>query len=449
MPNSTDTPHPYQPLRQRLAIAAAMGLLAAVSTAPAADTAGTGSIVTIEPTSDGGWRMSRNGRPFVAHGVGGTEAIDVLAACGGNALRTWDAASALAGTAGRPLLDRAHESGIAVTVGLWLGHERHGFRYDDPTMVEKQRAAVNADVQRLKAHPALLCWGLGNEMEGPTGRGDSAAVWREVGHLARAIKAIDPAHPVMTVVANVNPDKIRAIREHAADIDILGVNAYAGAAGIGDSLRQMGWKRPYCITEYGLPGPWEVEHTPWKAPLEPSSRRKAALYNVTTRDILSDRRQCLGAYAFLWGSKQEATATWFGMLLPTGEKTITADAVAEAWTGRWPANRAPVLGAIDVPLAGKRIGAATVTKVRVAYRDPEGDPLDYSWEVRAESVDRREGGDAEQTPRLVEGCVSGDTPDGAATITAPRDPGPYRLFVTVRDGKGSGCSDNWPFFVEP
>ena len=449
MPSSTDTMRIQSVRRHQAAALVAVTILLTWAGHTRADEPSTPGAVIVRETSDGGWQLIRNGRPFVARGVGGTAAIDLLARCGGNAIRTWDAASSLAEVNGKTLLDRAHAHGVAVTVGLWLGHERHGFRYDDPAMVEKQRAAIVAAVQRLKGHPALLCWGLGNEMEGPTGRGDSETLWREVGKLVRLVKELDPDHPVMTVVANVNPDKLRAIREHAPAVDILGVNAYAGAAGIGDALRRLGWKRPYCVTEYGPPGRWEVEQTPWNAPLEPSSRRKAALYNVTTRDILADRRQCLGAYAFLWGSKQEATATWFGMLLPAGEKTIAVDAVAEAWTGRWPTNRAPVLGDTDVPLAGRRVAAATTIRVSAAYRDPDGDPLAYAWEVRTESADRGIGGDAESVPRRIDGCVLEAGSDGSATVVVPKESGPYRLFVTVRDGKGSGCTDNWPFFVDP
>jgi len=148
---------------------------------------------------------------------------------------------------------------------------------------------------------------------------------------------------------------------------------------------------PYCITEYGPPGPLEAEQTSGKAPVELTSSHKAEVDNVTTSDILADTRQCLGAYAFLWGSKQEATASWFGMLLPTGEKTITVDAVAHAWTGRWPANRAPMPGKTDVPLAGRRVAGGTAFVVAAAYRDPDGDPLQYAWEVRRESSDRKEG----------------------------------------------------------
>jgi len=408
-----------------------------------------GSVVRIEGTVETGFTLIRDGRPFVIHGVGGTARLDVLAACGGNTVRTWDAATALATVDGRTLLEQAHDTGIAVTVGLWLEHERHGFRYDDATRVAAQRARVEDAVRKLKHFPALLSWGLGNEMEGPTGKGDSEAIWKEVEHLAQRIHAIDPNHPVMTVVANVNPDKVRAIQKHAPSIDILGVNAYAGAAGVGGALRRLGWTKPYCITEYGLPGPWEVDQTDWQAPIEPTSRRKAGFYNVATADILADTKQCLGAYAFLWGSKQEATASWFGMLLPSGEKTIAADAMAEAWTGSWPTNRAPILGDTRVPLANRRVKPAETFDVAAPYRDPEGDALRYHWEVRCESTDRREGGDAERVPEEVPKCVVRADDSGNATIRVPSALGAYRLFVTVRDGKGSGCIDNWPFFVQP
>ena len=399
--------------------------------------------VAIEGDAETGFRLLRGGSPFVIRGVGGTTGLDILAACGGNSIRTWDADSAAG------LLDAAKAAGITVTVGLWLGHERHGFDYGDPDQLESQRRDVAAAVKRLKDHPAVLAWGLGNEMEGPGGPGDSEPIWREVDHLARLVKHIDPHHPVMTVVANVSPGKLAAIRRHAPSIDILGVNAYADAGQIGDKLRAAAWDKPYCITEFGLPGPWESPQTEWNAPLEPSSREKAGLTFVAWQRIMEDRGRCLGSYAFLWGAKQEATASWFGILLPTGEKTPRADALARAWTGRWPADRAPVLEAVEMPITGRHLQPGEVVEVRAVYRDPEGRPLDYHWEVREESSDRREGGDAERPPDQVAGAVRASDPAGRATLTVPRRPGGYRLFVTVLDGNGSGSTDNWPFHVDP
>ena len=52
-------------------------------------------------------------------GVGGTSHIELLASCGGNAIRTWDAASAEKKADGK-FLDHAYDKNIFVTVGLCL-----------------------------------------------------------------------------------------------------------------------------------------------------------------------------------------------------------------------------------------------------------------------------------------------------------------------------------------
>jgi hypothetical protein len=408
-----------------------------------------GSVVTIEGDHERGYTLLRNGRKFVIRGASGDQRLDVLAACGGNCLRTWGVDAVAMREGKETLLDIAHKQGITVTQGIWLGHERHGFDYGNTEQIAQQRRDVEEAVNRFKDHPALLTWGLGNEMEDPTGVGANPAIWKEINLLATRIKAIDPCHPVMTVVANVNPDKIRAIQQHAPDIDILGVNAYIGAAGVGKRLHEFGWTKPYCITEYGLPGPWEVEYTDWKAPIEPSSRAKAGQTFVAQNTIMEDTKQCLGSYVFLWGHKQEATGSWFSMFLPSGEKTPRVDALAKAWSGDWPANRAPILKSADVPCDNRRVKAGQTVSLRVTYEDPEGDALEYGWEVVHESTDRRVGGDEEHRPEVVAGAVATSAAPGQAELLTPKTAGPYRLFVIVKDGKGSACVDNWPFFVSP
>jgi hypothetical protein len=86
--------------------------------------------------------------------------------------------------------------------------------------------------------------------------------------------------------------------------------------------------------------------------------------------------------------------------------------------------------------------------VRVDYRDPEEQKLRYHWEVRKESTDRRSGGDAERPPDAIPDAVKADGDSGATVVTTPDEPGAYRLFVTVLDGHGSGCTENWPFHVD-
>ena len=415
-----------------------------------------GSQVAIRGSTEAGYQIHVNNEHFVIRGVGGTSHIELLSSCGGNAIRTWDAASAEKKVDGKSLLDRARDKNIFVTVGLWLGHERHGFRYDDSKLIKRQRDEVVKAIKRLKDHPALLCWGLGNEMEGPGDKGDSVRIWKEVNILAGLVKKHDPYHPVMTVVANVNAAKLAAIKKYAPLIDILGVNVYSGAAAMDKTLQDLGWQKPYCLSEYGPPGPWEVGSTTWEAPIEPSSRSKASIYFAATSSILDatskdskqiGKKYCLGGYAFLWGHKQETTATWFGMLLPTGEKTLVVDAMTKAWTGSWPQNRAPVLQRNRIEFAGKRVNPSETLEACVEYRDPDGDHLSYEWEIVKESSDRKIGGDVEKRPDVVEGRVTEGAESDQIRFQAPQETGGYRLFVTVRDGQGSGCSENWPFFV--
>jgi hypothetical protein len=334
---------------------------------------------------------------------------------------------------------------LLVPLFVVLGMRGGAFTASEAGAIAGQRQMVENAVLAYRDHPAVLSWGLGNEMEGV---GDNPVIWREVNQLARRIKELDPHHPVMTVVANVSPAKLAAIKEHAPDIDILGINAYAGVADMANRLRAENWTKPYCITEFGLPGPWESPHTSWKAPIEPTSREKTESTSTAQAAITADPR-CLGSYAFLWGQKQEATASWFGMFLPTGEKTGRVDAISRAWTGRWPANRAPELDEVEVPFRTAELPPGRSVVAIARYRDPEGDPLSYQWEVREESSDRRQGGDAERKPAAVPGAIVAADADGRVEIRTPAAPGGYRLFVTVTDGKGSGAVDNWPFRVVP
>ncbi len=419
----------------------------ASAVAPAAGARG--RVVEITGDAERGYALLRNGKPFVIKGVGGEKFLDVLSSVGGNAIRTWGADAPDKIVNGKRMIDWAHENGIAVTIGIWLGHERHGFSYTSPQQIKEQRERVREAVLRFRDHPATLIWGLGNEMEGPTGPGTNPDIWKEINVLAKLIKELDPNHPVMPVLANVSEAKVAAIRQYAPDIDILGVNAYAGAGGVGRALVRAGWTKPYTICEFGLPGPWEVDHTSWNAPIEPGSRQKAAMYYTTYNSIMEDTRQCLGSYAFLWGNKQEATASWFGMFLPGGEKLGTVDAMGRAWSGEWPTNRAPVLGEVSVPFAQKIVKPGQALNVRATYRDPDGDRLTYHWDVFAESTDRRTGGEDEAKPEAVPDAITHSDEAGAATLRVPDKPGAYRLFVTVKDGHGSGAIDNWPFLVTP
>lgn len=397
---------------------------------------------------DGGFQLLFNGQPYFINGAGGSQNLVELAKLGGNSIRTWGLESLDQMVDGKPLLDRAHELGLTVTVGIWIKHERHGFNYSDPAACQAQRDYVLAGVKKYKNHPALLMWGLGNEMEGPTSDGSNVSVWKELDVLARMVKAEDPNHLVMTVIAGAGSVKVGTLMKNYPTIDVLGVNSYGGASGVGNALKAVGWNKPFVLTEFGPLGHWEVAKTSWGAPIEPSSREKAATYFATQTKVLEDGKgSCIGSYVFLWGHKQEVTSTWYGMFLKSGEKLPTVDAIAKAWTGKWPENRCPKVMTFDCAFRESKVAPETEVDATATVKDPDGDSVAYNWSVFSETKEISVGGDAEAEPPSVPDCiVSQDA--GKARIRAPKKPGAYRLFLVVKDGKGGASSENIPFFVK-
>jgi hypothetical protein len=394
------------------------------------------------------FQLMVNGKPFFIHGVGGTKRLSELHDLGGNSIRTWGIESLDDKVDGKPLMDRAQELDLMVTAGIWVQHQRRGFDYDDAIAIANQRDAVRAAVRKWKDSPALLMWGLGNEMEGPTSDGSDVRVWKELNVLAGIVKEEDPNHPVMTVIAGYGGVRVKNLLAYCPNIDVMGVNAYGSASGAGSAVVQQGWNRPFVLTEFGPTGQWEVPKTAWGAPIEATANAKAASYYATQQLVTGDSKDiCLGTYAFLWGDKQEATATWYGMFLKTGERLPQADAMSLAWTGNWPANRCPKLKSITTSVTEKTVAPAISADATADAIDPGQAPLQYEWSVIEESTANGVGGDAEAVPASHPECITG-TPDKSLSFTTPSKPGAYRLFLTIRNGKGGATTANVPFLVQ-
>lgn len=391
---------------------------------------------------NGAFTLLRDGKPFFIRGAGGTDELPLLKQLGGNSIRTWGADHLQAD------LDKAEAQGLCVCAGIWLGQERQGFRYDDPKAVADQLENARKVVRKFRGHPALLMWGLGNEMEGD---GDNPAIWKAIEDIAKMVKLEDPNHPTLTVLAEIGGRKIPNLNTYCPDIDILGINSYGGLRSLPRRLKEAGWKRPYVVTEFGPLGQWEGGYTPWKAPIEMTSTEKANwLLSGYLLSIEDQKNWCLGSYVFLWGHKQEVTHTWYSMLLPFEnglERLDTADAVSYGWTGKWPANRAPSILTLETNATNREVAPGAVLTAAVAAQDPDGDPLRIVWEVRSETNDRKVGGDAENVPQAHPECIV-EAKGRRVTFKAPTAPGPYRLFVVIHDGKGGAAAANVCFLVK-
>lgn len=405
-------------------------------------------VVQIRKT-DAGYRMLRNGEPYYIKGVGGRDRLEDLVAAGGNSIRTWHISNL------RPTLDRAHRLGLTVTVGIWLSHERHGFDYSNETEVAKEIEKVRRAVLAYKDHPAVLMWGIGNEMEE---EGNNPKVWKTVNAIAKMIKEIDPNHPTMTVIAGVWNNKIRKLNQYCPDIDVVGVNIYGDLSSLPEAMKTQSLNRPYVVTEFGPFGWWQSEKTSWGAEIEPTSTQKAETYLSGYRvAVTQESSWCLGAYAFLWGHKQEHTSTWFGMFLPSGERTGAVDAMTFVWTGRWPANRSPEISSLKIGKVTKKTPAnasgehvfppGSRVECHVKAEDPDADALTMLWELRAESTDKKTGGDKEKIPPAYPEAIISTT-DNTLVLQTPKTKGAYRIFIYVLDGKGNAATANVPILVK-
>ena len=386
------------------------------------------------------WQLQVNGQPFPIRGAGGDASKELLKQIGGNSFRTWGIGDDTQAT-----LDEAQRLGLKVTLGIWLGHERHGFNYNDLDAVDKQFEQAKAAVLKYKDHPALLMWGVGNEMEG---EGNNLAIWAAVQQIAAMIKELDPNHPTMTVTADIGSNKAKAIHRLCPAIDVVGINSYGGGPSIPQRYREQTQglaAKPYVITEFGPLGVWEVGRNEWGAVEEMTSTDKAKWYRDTATAVQNDKELGLGYYAFAWGSKQEATATWYGMILPDGSRTESVHVMAELW-GKPLANQPPQIASLKA--TPDQVKPGGMVRARLDVSDPEGDSLQIQWLLADETGNYNTGGDHQEAPPTYPDAVAvGDDPT-EAVVTMPQGGGGYRLFAFVRDGNQNAATANIPLLIE-
>ena len=395
------------------------------------------------------YQLLVNGEPFYIKGAGlEFGSIESLAVHGGNAFRTWRVDNGV--MSGREVLDKAHELGLMVCMGLDLGRERRGFDYDDVAAVQQQFDSVKRDVIALKDHPALLMWGIGNELNLHY---SNHKVWDAVNDIAAMIHQEDPNHPTTTMLAGAEANDIRQFTQRCPEVDLLSLQLYGKIELIEQYIANSGYSGAYIVSEWGATGHWEVPVTSWDQPLEQSSHEKAlAIRQRYQRYILNGPENCIGSFVFLWGQKQERTPTWYGIFLEDGAKTAAVDAMQYVWTGSWPKQRAPILRAMHIEglVAADDIhlkaGEMYRAQMQIDHHDANG--LAFRWVIMGE-VDpalRSEGGDFEPTPAIVATFDNSDVRQDIEFIAPGR--GEYRLYGYASDKQAGTATANIPFRVK-
>lgn len=389
-----------------------------------------------------GFELLKDGEPYYIKGAGAKEHFELLEQSGANSIRLWSTNKAA-------LMDSAHARNMTVTLGLHVNPERTGMDYNDEYAVQGQIEQLKTEVLQYKDHPALIIWGIGNEVDL---KYSNPKVWETVEALAKFIKEVDPKHPTMTVIAGLSPSKVFMIKKYCPSIDILGINAYGSIKNAPINIRKYNWNKPYMITEWGVNGPFEARMTSWKAKKEPPNGIKADLRQKRYQEIIkADQEMCLGSYCFLWGQKQESTATWHGMFLNNGCPTEAVDIMHYCWSGIWPENRAASIYSMSMNGIAWNldhvVSAGTTAELEVDFNPHENAEVTFEIKLFPESQTKKMGGDRQET--IVEIPLEIVT-EGSNTFSfkAPSQKGAYRVFAFNTTEHGRCSVANIPFLVE-
>jgi hypothetical protein len=401
----------------------------------------TAATVTIRKEK-GNFQLYRNGEPYYVKGAGGYDYFEKLKQYGGNSIRLWSTINA------KPLMDKAQELGLTVTLGLDMELERRGFNYSDEKAVKEQLERLKKEVLAFKDHPALLMWGVGNEADQFA---KNYKVWDAVNELAAFIHQVDPKHPTTTMLAGVPKKHIAQINKRCPNIDVLSINAFKDLPYIRDKITDAGWKGPYMVTEWGASGYWESDTVPWGTFIEETSTQKAMVCRERyEKGIRPHADRCLGSYVFYWGYKQARTHTLLSLFLESGEETEVIDVLHKVWTGKEPPNHSPKIMPIGIDdlqtHKGVYLKPGTVHHAFSDASDEDNDQLTWKWEIYNESREKKEGGDKEEKPLAINSLIINGS-GKQLSFKTPLTEGPYRVFAYAFDGKGHVATANAPFYV--
>jgi len=394
------------------------------------------------------YKLLRDGKPYFIIGAGTEiEKIPILAENGANSCRAWSTITDK--YTADEFLDLALKYNLTVTLGLDLKKERQGFDYNDTVAVKKQFEYLKGEVLKYKDHPALLIWGLGNELNLNY---SNPKVWDAVNQIAKMVHEIDPNHPTTTMLAGIKKYDVEEIAKRCPDLDFLSIQMYGDLPNLQARIKESGYNGPYIVSEWGATGHWETATTSWKAPIEQTSKEKAESYIHRYRTAIeSDSEHCLGSYVFYWGQKQERTPTWYGLFTEEGNPTETIDIMHYIWKKEWPKNRAPRLDSLRLnkltAFDNVILERSQTYNAEVFAYNFENDSLTYKWEIMYESTDLGVGGDYESKPASLTGLITNFN-RSKIELKTPDEKGAFRLFVYITDNKNKVATANIPFFVK-
>ncbi|MDX6765293.1 MAG: hypothetical protein SFU85_00720 [Candidatus Methylacidiphilales bacterium] len=388
---------------------------------------------------------------FQIKGVCGDADLDRLAGLGVNTVRGYSIKDP---EDVRKKLDHAHRLGMKMVVSEWMPHQGENkdkkggvWSFDYHAKGDQMVSNLVKKVEAIGDHPALLMWGLGNEVH------LDEPYLRVANRMSLEIHKRFPHHLTSLTMVNAKPEGIEAVKKFAPDIDVLGIQSYSRGAVYGSIKKtEELWGKPFYMSEFNTNGPWNFGKTPWGVENDEPVTKKVSDLKACYASIDASPL-CLGSTIFVWGHALPYRPTYFSLLLdpdPNGQgdkesfdhlmMTPQADVMTEHFTGRPPkGNRAPVLSKLEFEGGTNYRFANPGEPMNVTFsaQDPDGDTITFvTWIL--DSTERR-------TTR-----VAGPFPQaspGHAVIPAPSVNGEYLLMVYAIDQKGGASASTIAFKV--
>lgn len=401
--------------------------------------------VFIEHTN-GNYSLYKNGEKFVIKGAGGYSNFETLREAGGNTIRIWDTTNLTA------ILQNAKQNNISVIVGIPIFESEHLFYYNDPIKTEQQFQTVKTFVNKFKNDPSILMWCVGNELYFPYSL-SYKKFYKAFNRIVKMIHQDDPNHPVTTTMVNFQPSQIFNLKLKT-DIDIISFNIFSRISSLRRDLKRYSWlwNGPYIITEWGTNGPWVDEaKTAWDAYIEPSSTKKADIYQVMYQKFMPvEDSRFLGSCIFYWGQKQERTHTWFSLFDEYGNKTEAVSTVKQLWSGNKTLHTSVQIDKIELNQKEAKdnilLNSANIANAQVFLTKPDSNITKINWEIYPEDWYEENGKSNIIRPDAIELKIIRPEPLKIQFI-APEKEGPYRLFAFIYNKYGFVSTCNIPFYV--
>ncbi|MEZ4886200.1 MAG: glycoside hydrolase family 2 TIM barrel-domain containing protein [Chitinophagales bacterium] len=388
---------------------------------------------TIEKTENG-WTLLVKGKPFAVKGVtfGYDKNVENyesyfqdLQFLGVNTIRLWATNENT-----KQLLDVAHAHGIRVMIGIWMRHGRPGMEDDDSFNylednqgMEKMYLNAIQTVEKYKDHPAVLMWGVGNEVYlNMSTDAEKKAYSLLLEKIASQIKQLDSNHPIASVEAWTFG--IDWWQKWVPSIDIYGINCYgSGANFLPEELAKKGVKKPYVITEFGVTGEWDIQEEKNGIKIEPTDHQKYEAITNGYQNWIKNQATCLGVYVFHYGNGNDFASPW---LLTHHRKMYRPQywAIREAYTGNKPTNNVPRIENFVLPDSKLNSGMWVPVSLSISDTENEEIEVDFFYNQRTGSRKRRN----QINPLLYRGNLQ-----EGFEIQLPNEDGAIKVYVNAKD----------------